>query len=479
MTLFHTEVDVYRYMQMTFTNMTQLLFDILTFLVSYVITYFVLGCFWDLALFHEYDWAFVIFAIPMLLMMMAKDLYNETNFTYLDRLVRNLVQTAFMAALLSAYLLKSLQPIEHKGKFLGAYIIVCVVMLCMQWIVLSRHTFRQRGGKSLRILFVGESHLIGDYLRYLGKTSIKHEVAGVIFVGSGESCEVNGFKNIHCIGGLDELEGFLTDAVVDEVVFTVPHTHVGRMEHYMQICESRGITVKVALDFSNMSISHSSITAVGPMPVITYHTVCLNGTQNTLKRMLDILGAVAGLLLTGILSVVLVPVILLDSPGPVIFKQKRMGKNGRIFDMYKFRSMVPNAEQLKADLLQQNKIKDGMMFKVEKDPRITRVGAFIRKTSIDELPQFINVLKGEMSLVGTRPPTLDEVAKYQHEHYRRLSIKPGITGLWQISGRSDIEDFEDVVRLDTQYIDTWSVWTDVSIIVRTVLMILKRKQHSY
>ena len=171
--------------------------------------------------------------------------------------------------------------------------------------------------------------------------------------------------------------------------------------------------------------------------------------------------------------------IKLDSKGPVIFKQERVGMNGRHFKMFKFRSMVADAEARKKELEDQNKVSGGLMFKIEDDPRITRVGKFIRKTSIDELPQLFNVLFGTMSLVGTRPPTVDEVEKYDMGHWRRLSIKPGITGMWQTSGRSEITDFEEVVSLDKQYIDQWSIWLDIKILFKTVFQVFLKRTGAY
>lgn len=168
-----------------------------------------------------------------------------------------------------------------------------------------------------------------------------------------------------------------------------------------------------------------------------------------------------------------------DKEGPVIFKQERVGQNGRHFYIFKFRTMCANAEKLKEELMKYNKIDDGLMFKMENDPRITKVGKFLRKTSIDELPQFFNVLMGEMSLVGTRPPTVDEVEKYKRNHWRRISIKPGITGMWQVSGRSNITDFEKVVELDTEYIDSWSIFLDFKIIIKTVLQIISKDKSAY
>ena len=196
--------------------------------------------------------------------------------------------------------------------------------------------------------------------------------------------------------------------------------------------------------------------------------------SQVLKRAMDLCGAVVGLIISiPIIAVTAIP-LKLESPGPLFFKQKRVGLNGRIFEIYKLRSMYVDAEERKKELMAQNEM-NGLMFKMTDDPRITRVGKFIRKTSIDELPQFWNVLCGDMSLVGTRPPTVDEYDRYESHHKRRLSMKPGITGMWQVSGRSGVQNFEDVVRLDTQYIDHWSLRLDVEILLKTIAVVFARK----
>ena len=195
---------------------------------------------------------------------------------------------------------------------------------------------------------------------------------------------------------------------------------------------------------------------------------------------MDIAGGVAGCLITVVLLLFLGPAIYIQSPGPIFFKQVRMGRNGKKFYMYKFRSMYLDAEERKAELMKQNRVNDGLMFKLDWDPRIIGsrelpdgtlkkgIGNFIREWSLDEFPQFFNVLKGDMSLVGTRPPTVDEWEKYELHHRARLAVKPGITGLWQVSGRSSITDFNDVVKLDMEYINTWSIGLDIRILFKTV-----------
>ena len=195
-------------------------------------------------------------------------------------------------------------------------------------------------------------------------------------------------------------------------------------------------------------------------------------TVSMLKRLLDIVGSIVGV---GILALVFIPVvvaIMLDNPGPIFYKQTRCGLNGRPFQMRKFRSMVVNAEALKASI--ENEA-EGFIFKNKSDPRVTRVGQILRKTSLDELPQFLNVLMGDMSLVGTRPPTIDEVERYEPHHWQRLAVKPGITGEWQVYGRSSVQNFEQIVQLDLRYQARWSVFYDLLLIFKTVKVVLWRE----
>ncbi len=205
--------------------------------------------------------------------------------------------------------------------------------------------------------------------------------------------------------------------------------------------------------------------------MVTFARNIFSARQVVAKRTLDIAGSLVGMILLGIVTIFVAPAIKLDSPGPVFFGQTRIGKNGRKFTFYKFRSMYRDAEQRKKELMMKNEVK-GLMFKMEDDPRITKVGKFLRNTSIDELPQFWNVLRGDMSLVGTRPPTIDEYERYEAKHKCRLSMTPGLTGLWQISGRSDIKDFDEVVKLDMEYIDNWSILKDIKILILTVKVVL-------
>ena len=235
-----------------------------------------------------------------------------------------------------------------------------------------------------------------------------------------------------------------------------------------------GVTVYFGLDMEIGTITNVSLENIGDYTMIS--SSISTGTPGELfvKRVFDIIVGVIGVAFTGILYVIFAPIIKVQSPGPAFFSQERVGKNGKPFKMYKFRSMYMDAEERKKELMEQNQMQ-GLMFKMDNDPRITPIGKFIRKTSIDEFPQFWNILKGDMSLVGTRPPTMDEYKQYDMHHLSRLAIKPGLTGMWQVSGRSDITDFEEVVKLDNEYIRNFSLWLDAKIIIKTFGTVLGMK----
>ena len=247
------------------------------------------------------------------------------------------------------------------------------------------------------------------------------------------------------------------------------------LKEWVSELEQMGVIVDVNIDaFDLLSHGNKNLNQVGKYAVVTFARNVISTRQLIMKRLLDIAGALVGMVILGIATVFVAPAIKLESPGPVFFGQTRIGKNGRRFTFYKFRSMYQDAEQRKKELMAKNEV-HGLMFKMENDPRITKVGRFIRKTSIDELPQFWNILKGDMSLVGTRPPTVDEFERYEAKHKCRLSMTPGLTGLWQVSGRSDIKDFDEVVQLDMQYIDNWSILKDIKILLLTVGIVITGK----
>jgi exopolysaccharide biosynthesis polyprenyl glycosylphosphotransferase len=277
------------------------------------------------------------------------------------------------------------------------------------------------------------------------------------------------------VGNADTLIEYCKTDVVDEVLFFTDATYEG-LQSVLQEISSMGIVVHLSVKSLNLNTdSPITVSTLADYPVITYAYRFLSLRQVIIKRVIDIIFSLVGSAFTILLTIIIGPIIKADSPGPIFFKQKRVGKNGRYFYIYKYRSMYVDAEERKKALMEQNEMNSDLVFKMDNDPRITKVGAFLRKTSLDEFPQFFNILKGDMSLIGTRPPTVDEFKKYKSYHKMRLSLKPGLTGLWQVSGRSDITDFEEIVKLDVKYINEWSLALDLKIIVKTIYVVLARK----
>ena len=272
---------------------------------------------------------------------------------------------------------------------------------------------------------------------------------------------------------------------VDEVFILQPSNMAINKQLFNDLTDM-GITVNYTLAlFSDEDWPPLDIRRLGQYKVLTSSINFMNPVDALIKRAMDFLGGIVGCIITGILFIFIAPAIYAKSPGPIFFKQDRIGKNGKVFKMYKFRTMYMDAEERKAALMDKNKIEGGLMFKMDDDPRIIGsekkdkngnpigIGNFLRSKSLDEWPQFFNVLKGDMSLVGTRPPTLQEFELYSLHHRARMTIKPGITGMWQVSGRSEITDFEEVVRLDREYIENWCLALDVKIILKTIIVVLK------
>ena len=282
----------------------------------------------------------------------------------------------------------------------------------------------------------------------------------------------------------ESLLEYLCDKWVDEVFVSLPVKQEYPEELINKITEM-GIVVHVQVEQMHVEEwQHQVIEKVAGTTVRTLSMTMATSQELFWKRALDIVGGIVGCVITLILTVIIGPMIYIKSPGPIFFKQTRVGRNGKKFKMYKFRSMYMDAEERKAELMAQNRVQGGLMFKLEYDPRIIGcekrpdgtvkkgIGNYIRDWSLDEFPQFFNVLKGDLSLCGTRPPTVDEWEKYELHHRARLAIKPGITGLWQVSGRSNITDFEQVVELDKKYIREWSMGLDLRILCKTVLVVL-------
>lgn len=279
--------------------------------------------------------------------------------------------------------------------------------------------------------------------------------------------------NISVVAVKENVLDYIKVQIIDEVFIYMPKAENRELNGLIMELENMGVTVHLSVEMlESFKDFNKSLNILGDVPVLTFANNFYEPAKLAIKRMFDIIGALAGITITLVAGIFVAPAILIESRGPLIYKQKRVGKNGRYFYVYKFRSMYKDAEERKKAFREQNEMKE-LMFRMTDDPGITKVGKFIRKTGIDELPKFFNVLFGDMSLVGTKSPTVDEFKQYEGYHKRRLSMKPGMTGMWKVKGRNNIEDFEEVVKLDLEYIDNWSIGLDFKIILKTIGVVFR------
>ena len=313
-----------------------------------------------------------------------------------------------------------------------------------------------------RLILAGTSGDLGKLREDLDRSMI-HEIVIVKEIDLNEVLLVDFIHFVH-------------EHSVNGVILNARHVYFGLVEKVIQACELEGVEVWLMADFFKTQISKTTFEDLDGKPVLVFRSTPDVTWQSLAKNIFDRLMALLLLLPSALVVLPIISILVkCTSPGPVFFKQKRSGLNGRPFTMYKFRSMVSNAEQRRHELAFMNEM-SGPVFKIASDPRITPVGRWIRRWSIDELPQLWNVLKGDMSIVGPRPLPVDEVNRFGDlAHRRRLSVKPGLTCLWQVRGRSNVKDFADWVRMDLEYIDNWSIWLDLKIVLQTVPVVLFAK----
>lgn len=462
-----------------------ILLDILSLQIAFVLAYMSRHGFVSPYSNAEYvNLAIVCILVDFAVLIGNKTMKNVLKRGLYKEFVKTLKQVFFVVVLMSLYMFTVKQAeVYSRVMFylMAGYYALIAYLLRILWkkVVLRK----KKNVVTAAMYFITTENRAERVMKRFYENNLENKMALGI-------CLLDADRVGECIEGVpvnataDSVIGFLQDKWVDEIMISVPvaYPYPGAL-----VSDLADMGLVVHVEMEQMDIEdwqRQTIQRVAGTTVRTLSMTLATPAQRAYKRMLDIIGGLVGCLLTGILTLIIGPMIYIKSPGPIFFKQTRVGKNGRQFKLYKFRSMYLDAEARKAELLAQNRIQSGLMFKLEYDPRIIGceklpdgrikkgIGNFIRDYSLDEFPQFFNVLKGDLSLCGTRPPTVDEWAKYELHHRARLAIKPGITGLWQISGRSKITDFEQVVELDKKYIREWSMGLDFRILLQTIKVVL-------
>ncbi|KAA3612265.1 MAG: sugar transferase [Calditrichaeota bacterium] len=381
------------------------------------------------------------------------------------------IKTAFITTLILGAIIFLFKMKLTSRLFVGTYTSVTILLLVIGKMFVHNllSILHEKGYNEINILLVGTGKRARQFIRQVNK----HSNWGLHIVGLVDDDhgmfgkEIEGYR---VLGRIQDIPFILHRKVIDRVIFVVPRLWLNRIDEAILACEREGISTSISMDLYNLRIAKVRQTDFSGFPLLEFETFSAQEWELFLKRSFDIIFSIFLLVVLSPIILIIALTIKLTSKGPVLFKQNRSGLNGRQFTLYKFRSMIVGAEVKKRELERANEM-DGPVFKIKHDPRITTIGRIIRKTSMDELPQLFNVLKGDMSIVGPRPPLPVEVELYQLWQRRRLSLKPGLTCIWQVSGRNNIK-FERWMEMDLEYIDNWSLWLDLKILFRTFFVVI-------
>ena len=452
--------------------LTDVTLIILSFFVSYYCVFYLRG---NLFSIREYLWVLLVAPPVFIVLIQGKGFYDSIRKLTIFDIVTRLINVHLFGGIAVAAVIYFVDRDQYSRflylSFVGtSFLFLALGKVCLR---LGLGLLRRGGLNYREILIIGTC----DKALRFNNLVKQHADWGLRVLGFVQAIEgplkeqVDGHR---VLGRIDDLSGICREFPVDEVVFALPKDYIHDTEESLKHLEELGITGRVVLDYYDVPQFRKEIEFFhDDLPMLSFHSKSFDAQQLFLKRLLDIVGSMVGLLNLALFLPLIALALKMNSPGPIFFGQDRVGLSGRSFKIWKFRTMVADAEQRKQELLGQNEM-NGAIFKIKDDPRITTVGRFLRKTSLDELPQFWNVFKGEMSLVGTRPPTRDEFELYEDWHRRRISIKPGITGMWQVNGRNKLDDFDEIVRLDLLYIDKWSMWLDIKILLKTFKVVALR-----
>ena len=421
--------------------------------------------------FSAYYGAAALLLVSLLTAYKIEGLYDQRRgASWLDSVYTIFSGTVVGIAALIIWFFSS-RPLAVSRLMLVYAAVIIIILLSLSRLVESslRYALHRRGIATDRLLIVGAGELGRAIMRnVVAQPELGYQIMG--FVDDAPDTTGAAIGRFPWLGPVAKVGHILREAQIDDVIVTLPWYSRDLITHVLQICEAQGVRARIVPDMFQLRLNQVHLDSINGIPLIGVRETNIRGWNRAVKRALDVGLAVLALILASPLMALVALAIKLDSPGPILLRQTRVGLNGKLFTVYKFRSMRIGADKELSRLQAQNEAQ-GPIFKMRNDPRRTRVGRFIRKTSLDELPQFLNVLKGDMSLVGPRPPIPTEVEKYDDWHRRRLEVSPGITGLWQVSGRSHLT-FDEMVMLDLYYAENWSLALDLKILLRTIPTVL-------
>jgi len=415
--------------------------------------------------------------LPVLLFIWGVLLhYFEMYYSFRTRKISEILFVVFKTTLFSFVFFGSfiyLFKITGVSRFFICFVFILAgILISLEKVILMlfSRSARIKGYNFKRVLIVGTGKRAQRFIDLIHN----HPEWGFKIIGlvdKDKSKVGEGINEYKVLGCFDDIPDIIHNQVVDEALFVVPRSWLNQIEEIMRFLELEGIRVNVAVDYFELKLSKAEQTHLNGFPMITFRTTPDKVWHLLLKRVFDITISLAGIILLWPLFLIITILIKLTSEGSIFFTQKRCGLNGRSFNLHKFRTMVADAEEILPSLMANNEI-NGPAFKMKGDPRVTTIGTFLRVFSLDELPQLWDVFKGDMSLVGPRPPIPEEVKRYDNWQRRRLSMRPGLTCLWQVNGRNSIVNFDDWVKLDLEYIDKWSLWLDLRIFLKTIPVVL-------
>ncbi|MBF0485336.1 MAG: sugar transferase [Candidatus Omnitrophica bacterium] len=417
-------------------------------------------------------WMLPTLVVLWTVLMYFSEMYTSFRLKQALQIVWTILKVGFSSFLIfgSITFLFNMPDVSRAFVLLVFVLIMTALMFQRVALVIVFRYFRKKGFNFRNVLIVGTGPRAQKFISEVDH----HRELGLKIVGLVDDEHVNAPAELmghKVIGNLKDIPEIIRNNALDYVVFIVPRTWLGKIEEAILYCETVGVTASIAVDLFELEFTTGKESRLFNFPLLTFERTTEKIGQLFFKRVIDIFFSGVALVLLSPFFIVIACLISMTSRGPVFFRQKRCGLNGREFVLYKFRTMVVDAEE-KLEALRHLNEMEGPVFKIEKDPRITPLGRILRKLSLDELPQLWNVFRGEMSLVGPRPPITQEVQKYDHWQRRRLSMRPGITCIWQTSGRNGITDFNKWMKMDLDYIDHWSLWLDLMLLMKTIPVVL-------